>query len=27
VLERGWSAPRYGKFITRALTDALLNSG
>jgi AcrR family transcriptional regulator len=26
VLERGWSAARYGKFITRALTDALLAS-
>ena len=24
VLERGWSAPRYGRFIARALTDALL---
>jgi AcrR family transcriptional regulator len=24
VLERGWSATRYGKFITRALCDALL---
>ncbi|OBB96246.1 TetR/AcrR family transcriptional regulator [Mycobacterium sp. 852002-30065_SCH5024008] len=25
VLERGWSATRYGKFIARALTDALLD--
>jgi hypothetical protein len=24
VLERGWSASRYGKFIARALIDALL---
>ncbi len=24
VLERGWSAARYGEFITAALTDALL---
>jgi AcrR family transcriptional regulator len=24
VLERGWSATRYGKFVTRALIDALL---
>ena len=24
VLERGWSASRYGEFITEALTDALL---
>ena len=24
VLERGWSAARYGKFVTRALRDALL---
>lgn len=26
ALERGWSAARYGEFITRALTDALLTS-
>ena len=26
VLERGWSATRYGKFITRALSDALLET-
>lgn len=25
VLERGWSATRYGRFIARALTDALLD--
>ncbi|OBF73472.1 TetR family transcriptional regulator [Mycobacterium sp. 852002-51613_SCH5001154] len=25
VLERGWSATRYGKFIAQALTDALLD--
>ncbi|MGZ4510226.1 MAG: TetR/AcrR family transcriptional regulator [Mycobacterium sp.] len=27
VLERGWSATRYGKFIARALIDALLQTG
>lgn len=27
VLERGWSAARYGEFIARALTDALLAGG
>ena len=26
VLERGWSATRYGKFVTRALCDALLET-
>ena len=26
VLERGWSASRYGKFVTRALSDALLET-
>ncbi|BBZ39996.1 TetR/AcrR family transcriptional regulator [Mycobacterium conspicuum] len=26
VLERGWSAARYGKFIARALSDALLEN-
>jgi hypothetical protein len=26
VLERGWSAARYGKFVTRALIDALLEA-
>jgi hypothetical protein len=26
VLERGWSASRYGKFIGRALVDALLKN-
>lgn len=24
VIERGWSASRYGEFITGALTDALI---
>jgi hypothetical protein len=27
VLERRWSAARYGEFITRALTDALIGGG